>query len=308
MDINKMTNGIFLAREDSRGKVEKISVNGDDILLEKNGVEYAFNKEDGIGFTMLCNGDFEILGYATLRLEQFQILVEAVEKYRHKSEGSIFDRLSEHDLYLVSSRMLPEEYFYMLLETKIPGELFESSVIDDEVMIMIENALAEEAGCGDENCTACRGGNIEDKKMAMDKYILSHGHVLISIDADEDGPGYVYSVGMSDVDWPEFILTGISNDLGHNMLDIIIKTLRKKEIKPYDGMTIDNVMNVTVVLKELDFDAMSDFAYLAIDRYAESGKNLEGFVGFQVIWPDRKGAYPFEKGYDDENLPKQFLV
>jgi hypothetical protein len=118
-------------------------------------------------------------------------------------------------------------------------------------------------------------------------------HVMM-VDSDEEGPGFVYTIGLwKTLQVPELICVGLKLDVMHAMVNELGERRRKGEIvvpgEPVQGL----VSNFPCVLKTM---AMKHYeAYLGYAIWYYDGNQ---FPVEQIVWPDRSARFPWDVGYD----------
>ena len=141
----------------------------------------------------------------------------------------------------------------------------------------------------------------------LDAKIAEHGHTTVWIAAEADFPAFTYSVGLTECGWPELICMNLGPKSGIEIVNCVISKLRSTETKPHHAMIVTEALNVPVYLLEIGEPYISE-RFLAsqarIERVGQSGHNIRGF---QVVWPDTNGLFPWDHGYDSKNLPQILL-
>lgn len=132
----------------------------------------------------------------------------------------------------------------------------------------------------------------------MDEYLAlclgtigEHGHMVQGVGADDDAPTFAYTVGLtaSDAHGYELAVSGLDMRTARNVLNSAADALRGT--KPSEGLLVERVLVGYVVrLRKAGRDT-TQFGTV---------RRLYGSVGtvWQVEYPDSKGRFPNERGYD----------
>lgn len=152
----------------------------------------------------------------------------------------------------------------------------------------------------------------------QDRLIDEHGHACTYVFPTETDPlpfPFVYTVGLSDVDWSELICVAIpaekpevSASLSMSVLNAFVRALRATETKPRAGMVlVGNTLNVQIALIKVDEGRVSEFFKGSRHRSMRIGRSPDAVTGLQAVWPDRAGKFPWDAGYDAANFPQELL-
>lgn len=103
-----------------------------------------------------------------------------------------------------------------------------------------------------------------------------------------DGPGFAYTIGLSDAGLPELLMTG---NLDHKVLQQLLNSAAaihlKQELKP--GGVVKDIASVDFRVVACGPDAPVQQAH----NYARDPERRLGKVKvLQLLWPDKAGAYP----------------
>lgn len=138
--------------------------------------------------------------------------------------------------------------------------------------------------------------------------IEKYGHSGIQILGDDPENTFTYTVGLSDVHWPELIIFGIEPNNALSIINSVVSHLRSTETRPTAGMVIDKALSVPVKLGAIPHDEVLEHFKVALRRANEKGSNDEAIAGLQIVWPDTAGLFPGDDGYDSENFPQKVLA
>jgi Domain of unknown function (DUF4262) len=138
-----------------------------------------------------------------------------------------------------------------------------------------------------------------DSKLLAD--IKRVGWVVIGIEADAEGPGFAFSVGLfHTLGHPEVLLMGLRVPIAHRLINDIGKAIRAgrrfEAGGRYDGIA-DGFPLAFVAVAERHYRE-----YLGYARWFYRGSE---FPVVQYIWPDKQGIFPWEPGHDARFLQVQ---
>ena len=134
--------------------------------------------------------------------------------------------------------------------------------------------------------------------------IAEHGWNCIAVSADDDGPGFAYTMGFWEtLGAPEFVVCGLPNELMHGMLWTTFRQIRDGNTGSYDNRRWSDLIS--------DFDCISRavhpsqigcdyFSYSMWYRRYRAGPDA-GLTAYQLFWPGKlTGLFPWEKGCSEE--------
>ncbi|MEU5748172.1 DUF4262 domain-containing protein [Streptomyces sp. NPDC047726] len=129
-----------------------------------------------------------------------------------------------------------------------------------------------------------------------------HSHdVLWVFDPDGKAPTFAYTVGLGARFGRsyELALTGLPAEMACAVLNNAAESLVTGDASPADGMVLDDVLiGYTARLRPVgDASALTGIR-------AEFGGDVPVW---QVLWPDRRGAFPEEPGYDGRLAPQPLM-
>jgi len=139
-----------------------------------------------------------------------------------------------------------------------------------------------------------------DRKLLAD--IENHGWHLVSIEEDDEGPAYVFSVGLlHTLGHPEICIFGLnsSETMGQILNDIgsLIKTGEKFA----DWHASDDVLDAySCIFRTVDSSHFSEYF-----GYAQWFYESDDFPMLQCVWPDRDHLYPWYPGFSADLLSRQ---
>lgn len=123
--------------------------------------------------------------------------------------------------------------------------------------------------------------------------VVEHGcHVLLVAEGEEGEPYFQYSVGFAyNYDHPEVIIIGQKPELGHSVINHVRDRLRAGERfvpgERYGGF----LEGYDVTFIEVDREEYPE--HLGWCRWFYDG---DDFPALQIVWPDKRGRFPWEEG------------
>lgn len=126
--------------------------------------------------------------------------------------------------------------------------------------------------------------------------VARNGIHIQSIMASEECPSYVYTVGMTNIGASELIIFGIAPQSIAPVLMQIFHEIRMGG-RPANQDSIHDLLAVSLLLHEVQRSVAAEFTGQG-DVYLEN-QNLKPTYR-QMLWPDEKGKYPHEAGFDSK--------
>ena len=133
-----------------------------------------------------------------------------------------------------------------------------------------------------------------DERMLAN--IRQHGWPVVCIPDDDEGPGFTFTVGVYlRTLQPEILMMGVPIEPSHRVLNAIAEYLmaggRIAPEQRYSGF----VDGRDVMFRPIHQSQFREFLGYANWFYRPLGAS---FPAFQCIWPDLKGIFPHEAGFD----------
>ncbi|WP_427168838.1 DUF4262 domain-containing protein (plasmid) [Streptomyces sp. C1-1] len=142
------------------------------------------------------------------------------------------------------------------------------------------------------HCVVCQDVGDPDARTRLSVATIGeHGWQVIMIPADDQGPGWAYTVGL----WhshriPELAMFGLDIDLMHTLLnDLVRQAVAGPGLEA--GQELHDVASVPLVLEAVDYRWYRAFFGTAIGYYRRPP-----FPFLQVLWPNQEGAFPWQPG------------
>jgi len=130
------------------------------------------------------------------------------------------------------------------------------------------------------------------------------GLQVIMVESTDYLPSFAYSIGVYETyKHPEIICFGLSNNLGHAIINDVAELIKNGEIiktnKNYDNIFDNSRAEFLLVDKK----NISDYFGAAINYY-----NNEDFPAFQLVWTDKNNKFPWEKDFEEKFIYQQPLL
>lgn len=143
----------------------------------------------------------------------------------------------------------------------------------------------------------CFGCNHSSRELdaEFERLIKEFGWAIVGV---FDFP-FAYTVGASDLGLPEIIVTGLRDVKGCTaIINHLLTRIKNGEDPVSEEYAYTEVSNFPCYLRKLTRSQMDDYMTVTIKRQVN-------FEGYQLVYPDPKGIFPWEEGYD---FPKQKLL
>ena len=153
--------------------------------------------------------------------------------------------------------------------------------------IEIENKLMTENkhNCIDKNVL------LKDTELNIEKYGLQ----VIMVKPTAYLSSFAYSVGLSKTyNHPEIIIFGLSNDLGHEIINDVAELIKKGEIIEIGKIYTNIFKNSKATFLRVDKRNIEDYFGVALEYYNETP-----FDAIQLIWTDRNDKFPWEENFEE---------
>ena len=118
--------------------------------------------------------------------------------------------------------------------------------------------------------------------------IARNGFDIVNVFGDPEVPTYSYTVGLTDLGFPELFMAGFQPSLMQGLLRDAAR--RAAEIR--DGVPLDRVANCPLGVRKLPPAAADTFLLIAQSYH---GRAVEAF---QIVVPDANGLFPWQPGCD----------
>ena len=136
----------------------------------------------------------------------------------------------------------------------------------------------------------------EEFNKELDKSIAEYGWHVIKVMADEEGPGFCFSVGLfKSFGHPEIIIVGLDLDLGHELINLMGDEIREG-VKFEAGQYYDDIIEeYSCYMLEVSKENYEGWLGTAIGYYQS-----EDFPVLQCIYPTVDNVYPWQEEWPEE--------
>lgn len=120
--------------------------------------------------------------------------------------------------------------------------------------------------------------------------VAKHGWGVVGVfpTPGDPGPGFAYTVGLSEKGLPELVMYGLPTEVAHDIVNMVAKSMVDKESAPPVGEPIYGVASAP--LMPIGLKDATDLSMVC---------SLYGSVAsaIQLVWPDKAGAWPWDEHY-----------
>jgi len=135
---------------------------------------------------------------------------------------------------------------------------------------------------------------LDDAERAFVASIREHGWFRTNVFADDDGPGFSYTTGFwVTLGMPELIMFGLKSEIAHDVFWDVFRDLQAGKTLPSRSRTGDVFGNHDAFLFPVNRDLYAEFLGWSRWFYGD-----DDFPCLQLVWPDRRGIFPWERGFD----------
>lgn len=131
--------------------------------------------------------------------------------------------------------------------------------------------------------------------------IREHGWFRTGVFAETGHAGFSYTTGFWwSIGQPELIMFSVKHEIAHNVFWDVFRDAKASQILPIANRTDQVFGNLPAFVFPV---AKRHYAeHLGWSRWFYGG---DEFPCLQIVWPDRNGVFPWEKGFDDEFVDDQ---
>ena len=139
-----------------------------------------------------------------------------------------------------------------------------------------------------------------DRKLLSD--VATHGWHVVMIEGDEEGPGYLFTVGLYyNYEHPELLIMGLPRDVSYQLLHEAVGQIQKG--KKYSAESDDTELaSFPLAFRSVDIGQYRPYLGYGIWFYENCPTP---FPALQMVWPDKEGKFPWQDGYDERFLAHQ---
>jgi len=143
---------------------------------------------------------------------------------------------------------------------------------------------------------------IKEHHDQVDENIRKYGYNVTFVFAGKN-PSFCYSTGIyKTFGIPEIFISSLPQNLSHSLIESYVSRFREKNAIPLDKSIEDLTDRFLVYFIEVPTEKLTEYVLSSIRFY----KN-EDYKYLQLIYPDTKGRFPNDNGYDyDQIIMGQF--
>jgi hypothetical protein len=136
----------------------------------------------------------------------------------------------------------------------------------------------------------------------VDDNIRKHGYHSTFVFADNT-PSFCYSTGIyKSFGIPDIFISSLPQNLSHELIEKYVNKFKTVDSIPFDEKIDDLTDRFPVYLIDVPVDNLKDYVLSSIRVY-----DKEDYKYVQLIYPDVKGHFPNDRGYDyDQIIMGQF--
>lgn len=175
------------------------------------------------------------------------------------------------------------------------GERSIGDLVRQIVDAMPEEDEPDACSCGVAGC----GGNTPAYKQRQDADIARLGVTLAPVLPGNDGPGFVYSLGMSEQGKVDLLFIGDYTPPTYDYLLMFLAMQMDGTELPFGLFPADderNCFGVPIWVIPAD-EKLRTHAYATVSRLERIGSDLTPHLA-QVVIPDKSNRFPWDDGYD----------
>lgn len=141
---------------------------------------------------------------------------------------------------------------------------------------------------------------LEKTKLNIEKFGLQ----VIMVASTDYLPSFAYSIGLKKTyNHPEIICFGLSNSLGHQIINDVAEIIKKGEVIESGKVYSVIFENSRATFLKVDKRNIADYFGAGLNFYEN-----EEFNALQLIWTDRNDRFPWENNFEEDFLFKQPLL
>jgi hypothetical protein len=141
-----------------------------------------------------------------------------------------------------------------------------------------------------EGCVMCEGESFQDMVDKIEKDIAGPLKCGVIGVFGEDSAPFNYTVGLSDLGWPELIISGLDLKVGVTLLNNVVRRCLEDLGAPIEGIVVKKAANFPLRLQSISDEQRDQYMTISVKRQTE----LTGSPprALQVVYPDPEGRYP----------------
>ena len=138
-----------------------------------------------------------------------------------------------------------------------------------------------------------------DRKLLAD--VQQHGWHVLGVEADDEGPGFAYSIGLFHTfRHAEIIVFGLAVKVMHPIINAIGEQVRKGSPFEHLDEAGDVLEGYNVCFRTVERKHYRE--YLGYARWFYQG---DDFPVLQCVWPDKQHRYPWHPDFNENLASRQ---
>ena len=118
---------------------------------------------------------------------------------------------------------------------------------------------------------------------------------------EDEGPAFMYTVGMTDIGQSEWIVFGLPPEVMLPIINGMFKEI-KDGVRDPNAVEISDVASVVFRNEPVHLSHAKEYAVQTLEYYRGTGKRP---TFKQLVWPDENGLYPDNAGFSERFKPHQ---
>ena len=239
----------------------------------------------------------DLAGHIDEKIETMAIIADLLKVLSRHLGRDDFDVETRFDAKSISLRVvtsMTRDITDMFGMAPDEIDLFQASTIGDIIRQICDHN-------DDHNDTYPSASLVESEldKVAGDNNMASHGIILAPVPPEENSPGFIYSVGLSEKGKADLLFIGDCAPATYAYLGMFIEMQMNGNPIPYGLFPANHELNrfeIPIWISPAD-EKLSSHAYGAVSRLDEIGSDKDARL-VQIIMPDKIGRFPWEPGYN----------
>lgn len=143
-----------------------------------------------------------------------------------------------------------------------------------------------------------------DRKLLSD--VESVGWHVLCINGDASGPAYCFSVGLYyTFKHPEILVIGLEHPVANKLINLAGGYISQGKIYDPELLEDDLLEGFSCAFIPISIENYQKYFGYAIWFYRQL---KQPFPAIQLVWPDKQGRFPWERGYNEQFSTLQPLL
>lgn len=139
----------------------------------------------------------------------------------------------------------------------------------------------------------------------METDIAEWGVTLQSVHPDIDSPPFTYTIGLTDLGWPELMIVGIAHEYAGYSLNYIVQEYLRENRIPQRGDVLKEFIVAGISLRIGTISSKNVLDWMCQAGYRQ--ERVKGPIpkGLQIVWPDKRNVFPADIEFDLQFIERQ---